>query len=402
MLIVKKFGGTSVANKERIFNVARRCIEDYKKGNDVVVVLSAMGKYTDELITMAKDINDKPPKREMDMLFTIGEQMSVALMAMAMDSLGVPSVSLNAFQVAMHTTSAHSSARLKKIDAARIRRELDNRRIVVVTGFQGIDKYNDYTTLGRGGSDTTAVALAAALHADACEIYTDVDGVYTADPRKVPKARKLKEITYDEMLDLATLGAGVLHNRSVEMAKKYGVPLVVRSSLNNSEGTVVKEEVTVERMLISGVALDTDAVRIAVIGLKDSPGVAFKLFDTLAKKNINVDMILQSIGRAGTKDISFTVHEKDLEDARAILTENQEVLCFDHIEVDGNIGKVSIVGAGLMTNCGMAARMFEALYEAGINIQMINTSEIRVSVLLDEGDVDRAVRAIHAKFFDEI
>ena len=402
MLIVKKFGGTSVANKERIFNVARRCIEDYKKGNDVVVVLSAMGKYTDELITMAKDINDKPPKREMDMLFTIGEQMSVALMAMAMDSLGVPSVSLNAFQVAMHTTSAHGSARLKKIDAARIRRELDNRRIVVVTGFQGIDKYNDYTTLGRGGSDTTAVALAAALHADACEIYTDVDGVYTADPRKVPKARKLKEITYDEMLDLATLGAGVLHNRSVEMAKKYGVPLVVRSSLNNSEGTVVKEEVTVERMLISGVALDTDAVRIAVIGLKDSPGVAFKLFDTLAKKNINVDMILQSIGRAGTKDISFTVHEKDLEDAQEILTENQEVLCFDHIEVDGNIGKVSIVGAGLMTNCGMAARMFEALYEAGINIQMINTSEIRVSVLLDEGDVDRAVRAIHAKFFDEI
>ena len=235
MLIVKKFGGTSVANKERIFNVARRCIEDYKKGNDVVVVLSAMGKYTDELITMAKDINDKPPKREMDMLFTIGEQMSVALMSMAMDSLGVPAVSLNAFQVAMHTTSAHSSARLKKIEAARIRRELDNRRIVVVTGFQGIDKYNDYTTLGRGGSDTTAVALAAALHADACEIYTDVDGVYTADPRKVPNARKLKEITYDEMLDLATLGAGVLHNRSVEMAKKYGVPLVVRSSLNNSE-----------------------------------------------------------------------------------------------------------------------------------------------------------------------
>ena len=301
MLIVKKFGGTSVANKERIFNVANRCIEEYRKGNDVVVVLSAMGKYTDELITMAKDINEKPPKREMDMLFTIGEQMSVALMAMAMDKQGVPAVSLNAFQVAMHTTSAHGNARLKRIDTERIRRELDSKKIVVVTGFQGVDKYDDYTTLGRGGSDTTAVALAAALHADACEIYTDVDGVYTADPRKVPKARKLKEITYDEMLDLATLGAGVLHNRSVEMAKKYGVPLVVRSSLNNSEGTVVKEEVTVERMLISGVALDTDAVRIAVIGLKDEPGVAFKLFDTLAKKNINVDVILQSIGRAGKK-----------------------------------------------------------------------------------------------------
>ena len=249
MLIVKKFGGTSVANKERIFNVAGRCIEEYKKGNDVVVVLSAMGKYTDELITMAKDINEKPPKREMDMLFTIGEQMSVALMSMAFDKLGVPSVSLNAFQVAMHTTSVHGNARLKRIDTERIKRELENHKIVVVTGFQGVNKYDDYTTLGRGGSDTTAVALAAALHADACEIYTDVDGVYTADPRKVPTARKLKEITYDEMLDLATLGAGVLHNRSVEMAKKYGVPLVVRSSLNTSEGTVVKEEVTVERMI---------------------------------------------------------------------------------------------------------------------------------------------------------
>ena len=305
MLVVKKFGGTSVADKEIIFNVARRCAEEYKKGNDVVVVLSAMGKYTDELIAMAEDINSKPPKREMDMLFTIGEQMSVALMSMALDSMGIPAVSLNAFQVAMHTTSVHGNARLKRIDTERIRRELESRRIVVVTGFQGINKYDDYTTLGRGGSDTTAVALAAALHADACEIYTDVDGVYTADPRKVPNARKLKEITYDEMLDLATLGAGVLHNRSVEMAKKYGVPLVVRSSLNDSEGTVVKEEVTVERMLISGVALDTDAVRIAVIGLKDVPGLAFKLFDVLARKHINVDVILQSIGRAGTKDISF-------------------------------------------------------------------------------------------------
>ena len=254
-LIVKKFGGTSVANKERIFNVARRCIEDYKKGNDVVVVLSAMGKYTDELITMAKDINDKPPKREMDMLFTIGEQMSVALMSMAMDSLGVPAVSLNAFQVAMHTTSAHGSARLKKIDAARIRRELDNRRIVVVTGFQGIDKYNDYTTLGRGGSDTTAVALAAALHADACEIYTDVDGVYTADPRIVPDAQKMEEITYDEMLEMASLGAKVLHSRCVEIAKKYGVELLVCSSLNRNSGTIVRENTKMEKMVQEGTAI---------------------------------------------------------------------------------------------------------------------------------------------------
>ena len=364
MLIVKKFGGTSVANKERIFNVANRCIEEYRKGNDVVVVLSAMGKYTDELITMARDVNEKPPKREMDMLFTIGEQMSVALMAMAMDKLGVPAVSLNAFQVSMHTTSSHGNARLKRIDTERIRRELDSKKIVIVTGFQGVDKYDDYTTLGRGGSDTTAVALAAALHADACEIYTDVDGVYTADPRKVPKARKLKEITYDEMLDLATLGAGVLHNRSVEMAKKYGVPLVVRSSLNNSEGTVVKEEVTVERMLISGVALDTDAVRIAVIGLKDEPGVAFKLFDTLAKKNINVDVILQSIGRAGRKDISFTVDGNDLDDAVATLEESQERLGFKELHSERNIAKLSIVGSGMLSSGTNSASITMNLVDA--------------------------------------
>ena len=390
MLIVKKFGGTSVANKERI--------EDYKNGNDVVVVLSAMGKYTDELIAMAQDISEKPPKREMDMLFTIGEQMSVALMSMAMDSLGVPAVSLNAFQVAMHTTSVYGNARLKRIDTERIRRELDSRKIVVVTGFQGIDKYDDYTTLGRGGSDTTAVALAAALHADACEIYTDVDGVYTADPRKVPSARKLKEITYDEMLDLATLGAGVLHNRSVEMAKKYGVPLVVRSSLNTSEGTVVKEEVTVERMLISGVALDTEAVRIAVIGLKDVPGVAFKLFDVLAKKNINVDVILQSIGRAGTKDISCTVDGKDLDEAVATLEEHQARLGYKEIHSERNVAKLSIVGAGMMSNPGVAAKMFESLYNEGVNINMISTSEIRVTVLINEKDGIRAMNAVHDAF----
>ncbi len=398
MLIVKKFGGTSVANKERIYNVADRCVEEYKKGNDVVVVLSAMGKYTDELITMAEDINEKPPKREMDMLFTIGEQMSVALMAMALDKLGVPAVSLNAFQVAMHTTSVHGNARLKRIDTERIRRELENRKIVVVTGFQGVNKYDDYTTLGRGGSDTTAVALAAALHADACEIYTDVDGVYTADPRKVPNARKLKEITYDEMLDLATLGAGVLHNRSVEMAKKYGVPLVVRSSLNNSEGTVVKEEVTVERMLISGVALDTDAVRIAVLGLKDVPGMAFKLFDVLAKKHINVDVILQSIGRAGTKDISFTVDGKDLDEAVAALEENQARLGYKEIHSERNVAKLSIVGAGMMSNPGVAAKMFESLYNEGVNINMISTSEIRVTVLINEKDGVRAMNAVHDAF----
>ena len=398
MLIVKKFGGTSVGNKEKMYNVANRCIEEYKKGNDVVMVLSAMGKYTDELISMAHDMDDKPPKREMDMLLTIGEQMSVSLMAMVMHKLGVPAVSLNAFQVTMHTTSSHQSARLKRVDTERIRRELDARRIVIVTGFQGVDKYDDYTTLGRGGSDTTAVALAAALHADACEIYTDVDGVYTADPRKVPTARKLKEITYDEMLDLATSGAGVLHNRSVEMAKKYGVPLVVRSSLNNSEGTVVKEVVSVERMLISGVALDTDAVRIAVLGLRDVPGVAFKVFDTLAKKSINVDVILQSIGRAGTKDISFTVNKVDLEDAVAILEENKERLGFKELHSERNIAKLSIVGSGMLSNPGVAAKMFESLYNEGVNINMISTSEIRITVLINEKDGIRAMNAVHDAF----
>lgn len=398
MLIVKKFGGTSVADKERMFNVANRCIEEYKKGNDVVVVLSAMGKYTDELISKAHDMDERPPKREMDMLLTIGEQMSVSLMAMAMHTLGVPAISLNAFQVTMHTTSSHQNARLKRIDTERIRRELDARRIVIVTGFQGVDKYDDYTTLGRGGSDTTAVALAAALHADACEIYTDVDGVYTADPRKVPNARKLKEITYDEMLDLATSGAGVLHNRSVEMAKKYGVPLVVRSSLNNSEGTVVKEVVSVERMLISGVALDTDAVRIAVLGLRDVPGVAFKVFDTLAKKNINVDVILQSIGRAGTKDISFTVNKDDLDDAVATLEENQERLGFKELHSERGIAKLSIVGSGMLSNPGVAAKMFESLYNEGVNINMISTSEIRITVLISEKDGVRAMNAVHDAF----
>jgi len=399
MLIVKKFGGTSVADKERIYNVARRCIEDYKKGNDIVVVLSAMGKTTDVLISQAKEINPNPPKREMDMLFTVGEQTSVALMAMAMDALGVPAVSLNAFQVAMHTTSRYGNARLKRIDTERIRNELDARKIVIVTGFQGIDKMDNYTTLGRGGSDTTAVALAAALRADACEIYTDVDGVYTADPRIVKDAKKLDEITYDEMLDLASLGAGVLHNRSVEMAKKYGVQLVVRSSLNNSEGTIVKEEVKMERMLVSGVACDKNTARIAVIGLQDQPGVAFKLFNHLANHNINVDVILQSVGRDGTKDISFTVAKDDVEETLATLERhrNTSLIC-DKVDVDRNVAKVSVVGAGMISNPGVAATMFEAMFNENINIKMISTSEIRITVIIDESEADRAVKAVHDKF----
>ena len=398
MLIVKKFGGTSVANKERIYNVARRCAEEYKQGNDVVVVLSAMGKLTDELIAMAKDINPTPSKRELDMLMVTGEQTSVALMAMAMDAIGIPAVSLNAYQVAMHTSSNYGNARLKRIDSDRIQHELDQRKIVIITGFQGVNKYDDYTTLGRGGSDTTAVALAAALHADRCEIFTDVDGVYTADPRYVKNAKKMDEITYDEMLDLATLGAGVLHNRSVEMAKKYGVQLIVRSSLSNEEGTIIKEDVKVERMLVSGVAADKNVARISVVGLSDKPGTAFRLFDALAKANINVDMILQSVGRNNTKDISFTVTGDAADEALAVIEANKSRLNPEHVEIEKNVAKVSVVGAGMMSNPGVAAKMFECLFNADINIKMISTSEIRVTVLIDEADAVRAMNAVHDIF----
>ena len=368
MLIVKKFGGSSVANKERIFRVAERCIEDYRAGHDVVVVLSAMGDTTDDLIAMAHSIYANPKKRELDMLLTTGEQVSVSLMAMAMQSLDVPAVSLNAFQVQMHSTERYGNARFKRIDTDRITHELDSRKIVIVTGFQGVNKYDDLTTLGRGGSDTTAVALAAALHADRCEIFTDVDGVYTADPRIVKNAMKLDEVTYDEMLELASLGAKVLHNRSVEMAKKYGVELVVRSSLNRSEGTVIKEKVKMEKMLITGVAADTNTARISVIGVDDQPGTAFRIFNTLAKNNINVDIILQSVGRDGTKDISFTVSEDDLDDAIHILEDHKEALTIKEITSNRDVAKISVVGAGMMSNPGVAAKMFETLYNARINI----------------------------------
>ncbi len=398
MLIVKKFGGSSVANKERIFNVARRCVEDYKKGHDVVVVLSAMGKTTDELIAMAKNINPNASKRELDMLLTTGEQVSVSLMAMAMQAMDVSAVSLNAFQVAMNCTSRYGNARLKRIDSERIMNELDARKIVIVTGFQGINKHGDYATLGRGGSDTTAVALAAALHADKCEIYTDVDGVFTADPRVVSDARKIEEITYDEMLELATSGAKVLHSRSVELAKKYGVQMVVRSSLNESEGTTVKEVARMEKMLVTGVASDKNTARISVLGVEDKPGVAFKVFQRLAKNNINIDIILQSVGRDGSKDISFTVAEDDLEDAIKVLEENKEALTIKEIKHNARVAKVAIVGAGMMSNPGVASQMFEALFNSNININMISTSEIRITVLIDEKDVDRAVQAIHEKF----
>ncbi len=398
MLIVKKFGGSSVADKERIFNVARRCIEDYKEGHDVVVVLSAMGDTTDDLLALAGEINPKAKKRELDMLLTTGEQVSVSLMAMAMQSLDVPAVSLNAFQVRMHSTSRYGNARFKRVERERILHELDSRKIVIVTGFQGVNKYDDVTTLGRGGSDTTAVALAAVLHADRCEIFTDVDGVYTADPRVVKNAKKIDTITYDEMLELASLGARVLHNRSVEMAKKYNVELVVRSSLNRSEGTVVKEAKGVEKLLVTGVAADQNTARISVIGVEDRPGIAFRIFDTLAKNNINVDIILQSVGREGTKDISFTVASDDLNAAIRTLKENQERLTIKDITWNEDVAKLSVVGAGMMSNPGVAAKMFESLYNSRVNINMISTSEIRITVLVPKKDIDKAMNAVHDGF----
>ena len=398
MLIVKKFGGSSVANKERIFNVARRCIEDYREGHDVVVVLSAMGDTTDELLSLAETINPKAKKRELDMLLTTGEQVSVSLMAMALQSMDVPAVSLNAFQVRMYSTSRYGNARFKRVETERILHELDSRKIVIVTGFQGVNKYDDVTTLGRGGSDTTAVALAAVLHADKCEIYTDVDGVYTADPRVVKNAKKIDTITYDEMLELASLGARVLHNRSVEMAKKYNVELVVRSSLNRSEGTVVKEAKGVEKLLVTGVAADKNTARISVIGVEDRPGIAFRIFDTLAKNNINVDIILQSVGREGTKDISFTVASDDLEAAIQTLEENKERLTIKDITWNEDVAKLSVVGAGMMSNPGVAAKMFESLYNSRVNINMISTSEIRITVLVPKKDIDKAMNAVHDGF----
>ena len=400
-LIVQKFGGSSVRDAQRIMNVAGIIAETYRAGNQVLVVLSAQGDTTDDLIEKAREINPKASKREMDMLLSTGEQISIALCAMALEGMGLPVISLAAWQVGIHTSSAYSDARIKKIDQERIRQELDKNKIVLVAGFQGVNRFGDVTTLGRGGSDTSAVALAAAFHADLCQIYTDVDGVYTTDPRLVPGARKLEEITYDEMLELASQGAQVLHNRSVELAKKYHVNMEVVSSLERKPGTKVKEVVKMEKTNIAGVAKDTSIARIAVVGLAHNPGVAFRMFSLLGKARINVDAIIQSIGRGESKDISFTLPRSDVEEAVKVLESEKQALGFDHITVEDKIAKVSIVGAGMMTTPGVAAKMFEALYDANINIQMINTSEIRVSVLIDEEDAVPAVRAVHEKFFGD-
>ncbi len=397
-LIVQKFGGSSVANPERVFNVAGIVTDTYKAGHSVIVVVSAQGDTTDELIEKAAEINPNPSKREMDMLLATGEQISISLLAMAIEKLGYPVVSLTGWQAGMQTDSHSGNARIKRIDTERLSVELDKRNIVIVAGFQGINRFDDITTLGRGGSDTSAVALAAACHADLCEIYTDVDGVYTADPRIVPNAKKLDDISFDEMLELASLGANVLHNRSVEMAKKYNVNLCVRSSLTRAPGTVVKEENTVEKMLVRGVTRDNDVARIALTDIEDTPGKAFRIFSLLAKNNINVDLIIQSIGRENVKDISFTVSRGNLALALEKIQENKDSIGYGDLTYNDNISKVSIVGAGMVTNPGVAAQMFEALYDAHINIHMIATSEIKVSVLIDEENAEKAVRVIHDKF----
>ena len=401
-LIVQKFGGSSVADTARIRNVARIITETYRKGNNVVVVLSAQGDTTDDLIEKAKELNPHASKREMDMLLSTGEQISISLCAMCIESMGYQAISLTGWQAGMLTDSSYSNARIKRVRTERIQKELDKRKIVLVAGFQGINKYDDITTLGRGGSDTSAVALAAALHADLCQIYTDVDGVYTADPRSVTGAKKLEEITFDEMLELASLGAQVLHNRSVEMAKRYNVNLEVLSSFSGNPGTKVKEVVkTMEKTHVSGVAKDKNVARIALVGLADQPGIAFKIFSLLAKENINVDIILQSIGRDGSKDISFTVARGDSQRAREVMEENKEVIGCKSVELNDQIAKISVVGAGMANNAGVACKMFEALFSAGININMISTSEIKVSVLVDERDAERAVQAVHDRFFSE-
>lgn len=397
-LIVKKFGGSSVADAALVMNVARRVTDTYKEGNSVVVVVSAQGDTTDDLIEKANEINPKHSKREMDMLLSTGEQISIALLAMAIEKLGFPVVSLTGWQLGMKTDSNYGSARIQKIDTERIKKELDKNNIVVVAGFQGINRFGDITTLGRGGSDTSAVAIAAALHADKCEIYTDVDGVYTADPRIVPDAKKLSEITYDEMLELASLGANVLHNRSVELAKKYRVNLEVKSSFEKVPGTVVKEEIKVERMLVRGVTRDNDIARIAIMGVKDEPGIAFRIFSLLSKHKINVDIILQSIGRDNKKDISFTVSEESEDEVMQIIKDNAEMIGAENVTCSNEFSKVSIVGAGMVNNPGVAAMMFEALFDVGVNIHMISTSESKISVLVKKANAEKAVRAIHEKF----
>lgn len=401
-LIVQKFGGSSVANSERIFNVAGIISRAYLNGDDIIAVVSAQGDTTDNFIRMAGEINPHGSKREMDVLLSAGEQVSMSLLAMAIEKLGYPVVSLLGWQAGFLTCATYGNAKIEKINTDRIKKELDKKNIVIVAGFQGLNTYGDITTLGRGGSDTSAVALAAVLNADKCKIYTDVDGVFTADPRRVKNAKKLDVISYDEMLELSTLGAQVLNNYSVEVAKKHNVEIEVLSSMNDIPGTIIKEVTQSEKVPICGIAADENVAMVSVTNIPDKPGTAFKLFSKLAAKGINVDIILQSENGKNLKDISFTIPKCQLDDSLEILNKYTENLENSKIIYDKNVSKVSIVGTGIENQVGIASKMFEALYEEKINIQMIATSEIRVSVIISSGEVDQALNAIHNKFFGTV
>lgn len=400
MLVVKKFGGSSVADPERIKRVARRVVEEHQRGNQVVVVVSAMGDTTDDLIALMKKVTNNPQEREVDMLLSTGEQVSIALLSMAIKDLGSDVVSLTGGQVGIYTNDVHTKAKILRIDTERMSKELAADRVLVVAGFQGVTSGNDITTLGRGGSDTTAVALAAALKADVCEIFTDVDGVYTTDPRVVPEASKLTHISYDEMLELASLGAQVLHPRSVELAKQYGIPLHVRTSFDHREGTIVEEAPDMENApVVSGVAHDYNVAKIGLFDVPDKPGVAKMIFKALSTHNINVDMIIQSAMRNNMNDIGFTTTLDDLRKALQTIEAIQKEVGFGGYTHDEDVAKVSIVGAGMISHPGVAADMFEALADEGINLEMITTSEIKVSCVIKRSETEKAVKALHKKFY---
>ncbi|WHF25956.1 aspartate kinase [Bacillus altitudinis] len=398
-LIVQKFGGTSVGSTEKIRNVAERVIAEREAGNDVVVVVSAMGKSTDVLVDLAKELTDDPSKREMDMLLTTGEQVTISLLAMALQAKGYDAISFTGWQAGMKTEKVHGNARIVDIDEARIQEELSAGKIVVVAGFQGIADDLHITTLGRGGSDTTAVALAAALKADKCDIYTDVPGVFTTDPRYVPSARKLAAISYDEMLELANLGAGVLHPRAVEFAKNYQIPLEVRSSIENESGTLIEEESSMEQnLVVRGIAFEDQMTRVTVCGLSSGLTTLSTIFTTLAKQNINVDIIIQSVTSTNQTSISFSVKTDDLSKTVEVLEEYKGALGYEQIETESKLAKVSIVGSGMVSNPGVAAEMFAVLAQKDIQVKMVSTSEIKVSTVVDREDMVKAVEALHDAF----
>jgi aspartate kinase len=398
-IIVQKFGGTSVGSAERIMNVAQRVMEEKNNGNDVVVVVSAMGKTTDHLVSLAKELSSNPSRREMDMLLSTGEQVTISLLAMALAEKGQNVISFTGWQAGIVTESIHSNARITKIETDAINKQLQAGNVVVVAGFQGITETGEITTLGRGGSDTTAVALAAALGADKCDIYTDVTGVFTTDPRYVKEARKLLSVSYDEMLELANLGAGVLHPRAVEFAKNYQIPLEVRSSMEKESGTIIEEEASMEQnLVVRGVAFEDEITRVTVLGLPNSISNLSTIFTTLAAHHINVDIIIQSTTEANTTNLSFSIKTDDLDETLQVLENNQDILKFDRIESEKGLAKVSIVGSGMISNPGVAAEMFQALANNDIHIKMVSTSEIKVSTVVEKTYMLKAVQVLHDTF----